>query len=124
LKLSVENADQVFVFALGGTNHLARVYPGACRHGIEPAQVGTAGRAYLFPETPVDSLPGTVYAIAVNGPQLKTRFARLLNNLPDACMKSEEPPMSGGELDAWLRKLDQLIEGNGDRVTWTARRLP
>lgn len=124
LKLSVENADQVFVFALGAANQLARVYPGACRHGIEPTQNQTAGRAYLFPETPVDTLPGTVYAIAVNGPQLKTRFARLLNSLPSACMTLEEPPMSSGELDAWLRKLDRLIEANGERVTWTARRLP
>ena len=123
LQLSVEKADQVFVFALDA-NHLTRVYPGACRHRIEPVEAGTAGHAYLFPETPVASDRGTVYAIAVNEPQLKTRFAQLLNDLPDACMRVEEPPMSGRELDAWLRKLDRLIEGNGDRVTWTARRLP
>ncbi len=119
LEVRVRNTDQVFLFALGAAGDLGRLYPGSCRHHTGPAQ-GT----YRFPNLPVESDGGTIYALAVNGSHLKTRFSRLLQGLPDACGDAVSPPMTDSELEAWLGRLDHLIEENGDRVTWAARRLP
>ncbi len=119
LEVRTQDADQVFLFALDTAGDLGRLYPGSCRHHTDRAQ-----GIYRFPSLPVEPDGGTVYALAVNGSHLTTRFSRLLRGLPDACGDAKSPPLTDRELDAWLGKLDHAIEENGDRVTWTARRLP
>jgi hypothetical protein len=129
LKVTAAEADGVFVFAHSADDGLIRVSPGTCRRGTELAGPAVIRRAFVFPGV----FPGprssafeqrSIYAIAVNDRALEARLEQLLQALPDACDGAAGKALEGANLDRWLDELDQLMARNGERVAWSARRIP
>ena len=125
LELSVERADQVFVFVHGTKHGISRLSSATCGNSHEPTAGTQAKRSYLFPAArfPSSDWP-TVYAIAVNGSELAQQFNGLLQVLPDACGDSAGMHADNSSIDQWLGKLDHLIATNSNHAVWTARRIP
>ena len=125
LELSVEQADQVFVFVHGTKNGISRLSSASCDSRSEATAGTQAKRSYLFPaERFSGSDWPTVYAIAVSGSKLAQQFNGLLRVLPDACGDSAGMHADNSSIDQWLGKLDQLIATNSNHAAWTARRIP
>ena len=125
LELSVERADQVFVFVHGTRDGLSRLSSATCSHAGEAAAGTPAMRSYRFPAARFpDSDWPTVYAIAVSGSELARQFTGLLQRLPDACGKTPGVRADNTSMDQWLDRLDRLLAANSDHAVWTARRLP
>ena len=125
LELSVERADQVFVFVHGTKDGVSRLSSGSCAKVSELATDTTAKRSYLFPASRFSNADWTtVYAIAVNGSELAQQINGLLQTLPDACGGAAGLRTDDNGMDQWLRGLDRLIATNNDHTAWTARRIP
>ncbi len=125
LELSVERADQVFVFVHGSKDGVSRLSPGSCGNSSEPAADTPAKRRYLFPTGRFSNSDWpTVYAIAVSGSDLARQFTGLLQVLPDACGHASGLRADNNGMDQWLGKLDRLIATSSEHATWTARRIP
>ena len=125
LELSVERADQVFVFVHGTKHGISRLSSASCDSGSEATAGTQAKRSYLFPAERFSSSDWpTVYAIAVSGSKLAQQFNGLLRVLPDACGDSTGMRADNNSIDQWLGKLDRLIATNSDHAVWTARRIP
>jgi hypothetical protein len=125
LELSIEQADQVFVFVHGTKHGISRLSSGTCGNSSEPTAGTQTKRSYLFPAARFsDSDWPTVYAIAVNGSELAQQFNGLLQVLPDACGDTTGMYADNNSIDQWLGKLDHLIATNSDHAVWTARRIP
>jgi hypothetical protein len=125
LELSVERADQVFVFVHGTKDGVSRLSSGSCGNASEPAADTPAKHRYVFPTARFsDSDWPTVYAIAVSGSNLARQFTGLLQVLPDACGHAAGMGADNNGMDQWLGKLDRLIATNSDHAVWTARRIP
>ena len=125
LELTVEQADQVFVFVHGTRDGISRLSSGGCGERGGPAGGAVVKRIYRFPESrfATSDWP-TVYAIAVKGNALEQQFTRLLQDLPDACGAAAGRYTDTVSLDPWLQQLDHLIASNSERAVWTARRIP
>jgi hypothetical protein len=125
LELSVERADQVFVFVHGSKDGVSRLSPGSCGNSSEPAADTPAKRRYRFPAGRFSNSDWpTVYAIAVSGSDLARRFTGLLQVLPDACGQTSGRRADNNGMDQWLSKLDRLIATSSEHAVWTARRIP
>ena len=125
LELTVERADQVFVFVHGTKDGISRLSSGACGNSSEPAVDIPAKRRYQFPAARFSNPDWpTVYAIAVSGQELARQFEGLLQALPDACGPASGMRADNNGMDPWLGKLDHLIANNSDHAIWTARRIP
>ena len=125
VELSVETADQVYVFVHGTRDGLSRLSPGTCRNDSDPLQGTATQRWYRYPEARFsDTDWPTVYAIAVTGRELERQFTSLLQDLPDACSNSTGLQAGDSELEQWLGRLDYLLAAHSNRAVWTARRIP
>ena len=125
VELSVEAADQVYVFVHGTRDGISRLSPGTCRKDSDPAQETATQRWYRYPEARFsDTDWPTVYAIAVTGRELERQFTSLLQDLPDACSNSTGLQAGDSELEQWLGRLDYLLAAHSNRAVWTARRIP
>jgi len=125
LELSVERADQVFVFVHGSKDGISRLSPGSCANSHEATVNTAAKRSYLFPAGRFSNSDWpTIYAIAVSGSELARQFTGLLQVLPDACGHASGMRADNTSTGQWLGKLDHLIASNSDHAVWTARRIP
>jgi len=125
LELSVERAEQAFVFVHGTRDGVSRLSSGSCNYSSEAAADPAAKRSYRFPAARFSRSDWpTVYAIAVSGSALARQFAALLQVLPDACSNSSGLGADNNGMDQWLDKLDRLIAANSGQAVWTARRIP
>ena len=126
VEMTVEAADKVFVFTHARDHGLARVFPASCSASIDPIPGQQNTDTYRL--SGIDwskARAGTVYAIAVNGQELDSQFARLLQTLPDACAQSAGARGADiDQLDRWLDELDRLLARNGTRTSWSAIRIP
>jgi hypothetical protein len=119
LELSVERADQIFVFVHGSKDGVSRLSFGSCGNNSEPAVETAAKRSYIFPAARFSGSDWpTVYAVAVSGTELVQQV------LPDACGPASGLRADNKDMEQWLGKLDHLIATNSAHTTWTARRLP
>jgi hypothetical protein len=124
LEVSVEQTEQLFVFAHGTRDGISRLSSGRCT-GDSAAAFDLPGTLrYEFPaERFAEADWPTVYAIAVSDPQLAQQFESHLQRLPDAC-GSASGLRSDSAINPWLNTLDRLIADNGNHTAWTARRIP
>jgi hypothetical protein len=125
LELSVERADQVFVFVHGSKDGVSRLSSGSCANSNEATAITAAKRSYLFPSGRFSNSDWpTIYAIAVSGSDLARQFTGLLQVLPDACGNAAGMRADNNGMDQWLDKLDRLIATSSEHAVWTARRIP
>lgn len=125
LELSVEQADQVFVFVHGSKDGISRLSSGSCANSNEATANTAAKRSYLFPAGRFSNADWpTIYAIAVSGSDLARQFTGLLQVLPDACGNATGMRADHNGMDQWLGKLDRLIATSSEHAVWTARRIP
>jgi hypothetical protein len=124
VEVSVEQAEQLFVFAHGTRDGISRLSSGRCAGDGTAAFDVPVTLRYEFPaERFAEADWPTVYAIAVSDPQLAQQFERHLQRLPDAC-GSASGLRSDSAINPWLNTLDRLIADNGRHTAWTARRIP
>ena len=123
LQLTVQQTQGVFVFVHDNSDGISRLSSGRCRVG-SPVRTGRPMMIRYALPTDRFSDPGwpTVYAIAVGDRRLARRFEQHLAHLPDACT-SATGLRGAGQVTPWLDRLDGLIAANGQKATWTARRL-
>ena len=125
LELSVERADQVFVFVHGSKDGISRLSPGSCANSHEATVNTAAKRSYLFPAGRFSNSDWpTIYTIAVSGSDLARQFTGLLQVLPDACGHAAGLRADNDGMEQWLGKLDRLIATSSEHAVWTARRIP
>jgi len=125
LELTVEQAEQVFVFVHGTRDGISRLSSGTCTDN-SAAFIDTAAQyRYEFPAERFSEPDWpTVYAIAVNDQKLARQFEDLLQTLPDACGPAPGMRANSNSMDPWLGRIDQLIAKHSNHAIWTARRIP
>ena len=125
LELTVDQAEQVFVFVHGTKDGISRLSPGTCADNSAAVIDTPAQYRYEFPAERFSEPDWpTVYAIAVNDQKLARQFEGLLQYLPDACGETSGLNADNNGVNPWLVKLDRLIANNRDHAVWTARRIP
>ncbi len=125
LELSVERADQLFVFVHGTKDGLSRLSSGACSDSTGLSAAAPARRSYSFPATRFAASDWlTVYAIAVSGEEPRRQFKALIQALPDACGSRAGMGADSSVAEQWLAELDSLMATHEERAVWLARRIP